>query len=130
MIRLKKENPGVRKEEELLKTMFVENNEENKEEAHIQKKHQPAQHRLDLDGLPVIDGDNLDDLEEDFEGKEGMDRLNSSNYKDFELQQVITPCPIIYQSFTPTFLNTPHPLPFLCSFGKFQKNDSLFLKNN
>ncbi len=35
MIRLKKDNPGVRKEEDLLKTMFVENNEENKEEAHI-----------------------------------------------------------------------------------------------
>lgn len=61
-----------------------------------------------------------------------MDRINPSNYKDIDLQQVMTPCPIIYQTFTPTFLNTPHALPYLCSFGKFDndKNDNLFLKNN
>lgn len=81
--------------------------------------------------MPIIEEENEHlDFEFDVKEQEIMDRINPTNYKDYDFQQVVTPCPIIYQSFTPTFLNTPHPLPFLCSFGKFDKDDNLFLKNN
>ena len=50
--------------------------------------------------------------------------------RDCDMQQVVTPCPIIYQTFTPTFLNTPNSLTFLMnySFDQFEKNQNLFLK--
>ena len=73
---------------------------------------------------PLIEGDHNLDFEFEIKEQEIFDRINPSN---FDFQQVVTPCPILYQNFTPTFLNTPHAMPsFLCNFGN-NKNDNLFL---
>jgi len=80
--------------------------------------------RPDFARTPMIEGDHHLDFEFEIKEQEIFDRINPSN---FDFQQVVTPCPILYQSFTPTFLNTPHAMPFLCNFGN-NKNDNLFLK--
>jgi hypothetical protein len=78
-----------------------------------------------------VEGDgNEFDFEFEVKEPERRERINSSAFREYDFQQVVTPCPIICQNFTPTFLNTPHAMSYMCSFGKFDKNDNLFLKNS
>ena len=79
---------------------------------------------LNIDGLPVVDesGEEMEDvrMREDSQS----DRI--SNQGSVEMHQVVTPCPVICQTFTPNFLNTPHAMPFLVnySFDLFEQREN------
>ena len=75
---------------------------------------------LEVEGLPVLESEVENSCDDHFFDK----------YLTYRERDIHNAAPTInYQSFTPTFLNTPNSLTFLLnySFDQFETNQNLFL---
>ena len=86
---------------------------------------------MNLDGLVVNDQAS----EKEMKGPEAERGTGMAGREEIEMHQVVTPCPVICQTFTPNFLNTPQGMPMFFNnynfdmFDQREKSNNLFVRN-
>lgn len=111
------------------KPIFGEESEDKNKDDGRQKQRGEGRKMKHEDESSISEHERQLEIEDEIGAK--IFEMNCQVNKEVEIHQVVTPCPIIYQNFTPNFLNTPHAMPFFMnySFGNFEKDENLFLKN-